>query len=335
MLKRFVQMAMLILLCFLFTYAEQPKPMSGTYIHDFANVISADSKTQLQEKAKQLKEKFKTEIAFVTIDSLNGEDQLDYSVKMMRDWGISSPDNSIKGILILVAVQDRKTSFRTSRHIEGEFPDSVTGNIQRQMDAYFKNNDFGGGLLLGLTKISERLEQVYIPQNKQQTKSGNKVWLWVLLGCTGIGGLAFLFIWRSRQRVREAERELERKRALTVAETRKNYFAMEKLQSRQTGQKTRQNRLARQEAKQKRKEAEREARKLRRDQTQASAQSSYTSPSLSSSYEPNSSSSYNSDYNNYNDYSSSSSYDSGSSSDSGSVYSGGSDCGGGGSDSSW
>jgi uncharacterized membrane protein YgcG len=334
MVKRFVQMAILILLCVQAANAEQPKPMSGTYIHDFANVINADSKSQLQEKAKQLKDKFHTEIALVTIQSLDGEDQFDYSLKMAHDWGIGSPDNDVRGILILVAIQEHKTSFRTSRHIEGELPDGITGDISRQMNTYFKNNDFGGGLLLGLTKISERLGQVYAPQDKQQTKSGNsRVWLWVLLGCTTVGGLAFLLVWRSRKRAREVEQEIERKRALTVAETRKNYFVMEKGQSRQTGQKTKQNRIARQEAKQKRKQAEREARKLRQNQNQPTPQSSYTSSS--STYEPSSSSSSSSDYNTYNDYnsSSSSSYDSGSSSDS--NYSGGSDYGGGGSDSSW
>jgi uncharacterized membrane protein YgcG len=328
MRKRFIQMVMLILLCAPLAGADQPKPMPGTDLHDFANVISADNKSQLQEKARQLKEQFKTEIALVTIQSLEGEDQFDYSLKMARDWGIGSPDNEIRGILILIAIQEHKTSFRTSRHIEGELPDGVTGDISRQMNAYFKNNDFGGGLLLGLNKISERLASVYALQEKPQTKPGrNLLWLWVLLGCVTAGGLAFLFIQRSRERARE----LERKRALTVAETRTNYFAMEKENFRQTGQRTRQNRLKRQEEKQKRKEREREAKKLRQTQNQPSPQSTYTSSS--SSYEPSSSSSSGSDYNSYNDYNSSSSYDSGSSSDSG--YSGGSDYGGGGSDSSW
>lgn len=333
MVKRVVQVLILILLCTPLASAELPKPMPNTYIHDFANVISADSKTQLQEKAKQLKEQFKTEIAVVTIDSLNGEDQFEYSMKMARDWGIGSPDNETRGILILIAIQEHKTSFRTSRHIEGELPDGVTGDISRQMNAYFKNNDFGSGLLLGMDKISERLATVYIPQEKTQTKSDSKVGLWIVLGCLAVFGLVGLIILRAWKRAKEAERELERKRALTVAETRQNYFAMDKPKGRQTGHKTMQNKIARQEAKQKRKEAEREARKLRRNQNQPVPQSGYTSSS--STYEPSSSSSSSSsDYNSYNDYSSSSSsYDSGSSSDS--SYSSGSDYGGGGSDSSW
>src|SRR5581483_5888120 len=125
--------------------SEQPKPMPNTYIHDFAGVVSADKQAEINTKAKQLKDEYKTEIALVTIDSLNGEDQFDYSMRMARSWGIGSPDNDVRGLLILIAVKDHKTSFRTSRHIEGEIPDGVTGEVSRTMNAFFKKGDFGNG----------------------------------------------------------------------------------------------------------------------------------------------------------------------------------------------
>ena len=49
---------------------EQPKPMSGTYVHDFAGVIAADKKAEIQAKSQRLKDEYNTEIALVTIDLL-------------------------------------------------------------------------------------------------------------------------------------------------------------------------------------------------------------------------------------------------------------------------
>jgi uncharacterized membrane protein YgcG len=306
---------------------EQPKPMPGTFVHDFAGVIQVDKKAEIQAKAQQLKDHYKTEIAVVTVDSLEGEKSFDYSLRMARSWGIGSKDDEVRGLLILVAVKDRQTAFRTSRHIEGELPDGVTGDIRREMNLHFKDGDFGGGLSLAMSRILERLEKVYEAPERQQAESGSAlVWLWVLLGSTTFGAIALLLVRRSRRQARE----VERKRALTVAETRRNYFTPEKPTSRQTGQQTRQQKAE----KQLRKQEKKRAMKSWRDSSVGHGYSS--EPAYSSSSSGSDSSSTSSSSSTDTDYGSSS-YDSGSSSgsDSGSSYSGGSDFGGGGSDSSW
>jgi uncharacterized membrane protein YgcG len=341
MVKQVVQLLIAMALCCAFTGAQQLKPLPGTSVHDFANVLSAESEKQLQEKARRLKEEFNTEIAVVTLQSLNGEEVFDYSLKLAREWGIGSKDNEVRGILLLLAIQERKFSIRTSRHIEGELPDGVTGEINRQAGSYFKNGDFAGGLDIGLGLILSRLQEVYAPPQTHQSQSGgSRVWLWWLLGCTTVSAMAFLLIRRSRRRARETER----RRALTVAETRNNYFAIDNVHSRQTGQKTRQQKQEKKEKRERelserqqellRKQQQQQEKRLQKEQRRAASRSPEYDSS-SSAYEPSSSSSSSSDHNSYNDYGSSSSYDSGSSSDSGSSYSGGSDFGGGGSDSSW
>lgn len=143
--------------------SPQPTPIPGTYVHDFAGVIRPEKKAEIQNKAQRLKDEYKTEIAVVTVNSLNGESSFDYSMRMARSWGIGSPDNEIRGVLIVVAIQDRKTAFRTSRHVEGELPDGITGQISRAMNQYFKGGDFGGGLSAGMDKILEVMKERYEP----------------------------------------------------------------------------------------------------------------------------------------------------------------------------
>ncbi|MFL6254510.1 MAG: TPM domain-containing protein, partial [Pyrinomonadaceae bacterium] len=191
--------------------ADVPRPMPGTFVHDFAGVIPDEKRAEIQAKAQRLKDEYKTEIAVVTIESLQGEESFDYSMRMARSWGIGSKDNDVRGLLILVAVKDRKTAFRTSRHIEGELPDSVTGDINRQMNAYFKRGDFGGGLSFGMDLIIDRLKAAYEPQPvaaRAISSGSNQSWPWlpvtgIVVGITA-SGLGYVLLRRRGRKRREA-----------------------------------------------------------------------------------------------------------------------------------
>lgn len=330
MMKNFMQM--LTLCCLMLgagstgAKAQPPQLLSDSYIHDFAKVISADSKSQLQEKAKRLKEELNTEIAVVTVESLNGEEPFDYSMKMARQWNIGSPDSPLRGLLILVAVNERKTSFRTSRHLEGELPDGITGEISREMNLFFKQGDFGGGFSRGLDLISNRLKQTSDPQSLLVSSSAKSFfWLYFGLAALAAGSIGFIayFLRKRKQETREQQRMEVAKKA------REECFEQNKAgYKRTTGGK----KIPRDRA------AQRKAKKLSQQRYTHSpyppassgfdnSSSSYDNSSSNSGYEHSSSS--------YDDSSSSSSSSDWGSSGSDSGSSGGSDFGGGGSDSSW
>lgn len=313
------------LLCILFAAlacpaADIPGPMSGTFVHDFAGVIPDEKKAEIQAKARRLKDEFQTEIAVVTIDSLQGEDSFDYSMRMARSWGIGSKENDVRGLLILVAVKDRKTAFRTSRHIEGELPDGVTGEISRRMNANFKSGDFGGGLSLGLDQILERLKVAYEPQPaalKAPEAETGLGWLWLPLIAVPALGLGYA---ASRRRSRKGKQAEPAGQAAAKGNFRAWAAAKDPSPVPQADRKSPNvTRAKSRPAKGKQKGHKRSAGDVPH---RGSEPSTYSS---SSSYD-SSSSSYDT---------SSSSYDSSSSSSSDSSYSGGSDFGGGGSDSSW
>ena len=296
-----------------FAEVAQPTPMPNAFVHDFAGVISGEKKIEIQALAQRLKDEYQTEIAVVTIDSLQGEDSFDYSQRMARSWGIGSKDNDIRGLLILVAVKDRKTAFRTSRHIEGELPDGVTGEISRQMNAYFKKGDFGGGLSSGVGMILERLKAVYQPQPvaTQTPKSNSGLgWLWLpVIGLLPVGlGYAVL---RRRRKKRSETPRLKQDTAAVAGGFRAWASSVDPSKAPKAPRKT---------SSYTKPTPSHSAKKSRR----SSKKSSYLAPPIRRSRSDDSSSSR-------------SNYDSSSSSsdDSGSSYSGGSDFGGGGSDSSW
>jgi uncharacterized membrane protein YgcG len=290
----------------------QPTPLPGTYVHDFAGVIADDREAEIQAKARRLKDEHRTEIAVVTIDSLQGEESFAYSMRMARSWGIGSPEGDVRGLLILVAVKDRKTAFRTSRHIEGELPDGVTGEISRAMNAYFKQGDFGGGLSAGVDKIIARLKEVGepLPVAAAAPAPGFRLgWLWLPVVGAPVLGLGYAALRRRGKKRREAAAARSpsgfRAWASKVDPTPVPKTKYKSQDITRAGSHT-----------------------ARNKKKKSSTRSNYQAPSY---YESSGSSSSSSGHD-----SSSSGYDSSSSSsDSGSSYSGGSDFGGGGSDSSW
>lgn len=290
--------------------AAQPTPMPKTFVHDFANVLSEDQKAQIQAKAQRLKDECQTEIAVVTIDSLEGEDSFDYSIRLARSWGIGSKDNDIRGLLILVAIKDHQTAFRTSRHIEGELPDSVTGEISRQMNAYFKKGDVGGGLSMGLDKITERLRAVEQPQStaiEMSTSHPNIGWWYLPVVSLPALGFGYAILRYRRKKNRESAQTRQTNGGFRAWAESRDPSTIPKMK-RKTASDTQP-----------------------RPRTSANQRSS---PPTSA---PIDQRARNNDYSSSSSDSSSSGYDNSSSSnsDSGSSYSGGSDFGGGGSDSSW
>src|SRR6267143_1052568 len=130
------------------TPLPSPIPPSPTgYVNDYANVIDPQTKTRLETILANLKKVAAIEIAVVTVPTTNGEDIFDYSLAVARGWGIGSKDGEKNGLLLLVAVNDRKYYTQVSRHLEGDLPDGLAGQIQRErLVPQFRKGNYSQGI---------------------------------------------------------------------------------------------------------------------------------------------------------------------------------------------
>ena len=103
-----------------------PKATSSFFVNDFANVISNEDENKMQQQGEALYKKFGAQVVVVTIKSLDGASLEDYSLKLARSWGIGSK-NDDNGILLLLAVDERKVRIEVGTGLEGALPDSKTG----------------------------------------------------------------------------------------------------------------------------------------------------------------------------------------------------------------
>src|ERR1043165_7823353 len=124
-----------------------PQPSPLTPVVDYANVIDADTEQRPANMLKNLSEnqQANVEMAVVTVKTTGGQDIFNYSLAVMRGWGIGP--GSKGGLLLLVAIDDHKYHTQVSRHLEGDITDSAAGEIQRRyLVPAFKAGDYSKGI---------------------------------------------------------------------------------------------------------------------------------------------------------------------------------------------
>jgi uncharacterized protein len=126
---------------------QSPLPAPTGYVNDFAQVIDGTTKSRLETTLANLDREQQIQFAVVTIDSTNGRDIFDYSLDVARGWGLGSKDTSKPSLLLLVAIKDRKYQTQVSRHLEGDLPDGLVGQMQREyLVPAFRAGQYGKGL---------------------------------------------------------------------------------------------------------------------------------------------------------------------------------------------
>lgn len=125
---------------------EIPQP-TGNAVNDFAGVMNAQAKQSLENILINLKKEQQIEFAVVTVKTTGGRDVFDYALAIGRRWGVGPPEAEKQGLLLLVAIDDRKYHTLVSRHLQGELTDGTVGSIQRQyLVPAFRAGDYSGGL---------------------------------------------------------------------------------------------------------------------------------------------------------------------------------------------
>jgi uncharacterized protein len=117
----------------------QPKPQSPvplpspfTPIVDNANVIDPATRSKLEAIFLNLRERGQIEYSVLTVDTTGEQDIFDFAMAVARGWGIEPVGGEKTSFFLVVAIQDRKYITLVSDHLEGDLPDSLVGQIQRE-----------------------------------------------------------------------------------------------------------------------------------------------------------------------------------------------------------
>lgn len=135
---------------------SQLKPVG--YVNDFAHVLDAGTIAQLESTCQQIDQKAHAQIAVVTIQSLDGSDIESYAVDLFKQWGIGNKASN-RGVLILLATQDRHYRIEVGYGLEPILPDGKVGGIGREGVPLLKQGDYNGAVLLMTSRVAEVIAQ--------------------------------------------------------------------------------------------------------------------------------------------------------------------------------
>ena len=169
-----------LLVCFLFTqlsfaqFTIPEKPSIQTSVYDYANVLSATEKAQLEEKLIKYSDSTSTQIVVITIESLKGEDIGILTPKWGQTWGIGGTAKNDNGVLILLAKAERKIWISAGYGLEDRLTAGIGGEITRNIiipefkaGSYYKGLDKGTDALFDVFKGKYKGER---KQNKKEKK---------------------------------------------------------------------------------------------------------------------------------------------------------------------
>jgi uncharacterized protein len=168
-LCRRIAVIIILALCFLPCAVAQKLPRPTGYVNDFAGVMTAEDKKTVNNLATAIQEKTGAEMAVVTVESYAPYASIDdYSYALATDWGIGEKGKDT-GVLLILAMEERKVKIEVGYGLEGAIPDSVAGRIlDNSVIPAFRENNFSGGLREGSRAIA-----AYIAKEKGITIEGH------------------------------------------------------------------------------------------------------------------------------------------------------------------
>jgi len=128
-------------------------PAQDGYVTDAANIIDDATENELETTLRNFEGETSTEIAVVTVPSLNDYTVEEYTYELGTAWGVGKK-NVDNGIVFLVAPNEHKTRIEVGYGLEGAIPDITGwGILNKTVLPAFKIDDYSRGVQIGVNDI--------------------------------------------------------------------------------------------------------------------------------------------------------------------------------------
>lgn len=119
--------------------------------------MTASEKAHLEAQLRKIYDDKLAQMAVVIVPTTDGVPIFDYALATAQRWGLGDKDTD-EGILMLVAINDRKIYTVTGYGMEGVLPDAFLNRITREnITPAFKSGQYAQGISAGIARIDERL----------------------------------------------------------------------------------------------------------------------------------------------------------------------------------
>ena len=147
-------------------------PPLAARVTDLTGTLSDEQRASLEADLALFERSRGSQIAILLVPSTKPETIEAYSILVAEAWKLGRKGID-DGILILVAMNDRKLRIEVGRGLEGAVPDAVAKRIVAEViGPRFKEGDFFGGLQAGVAKLQSVIGGEALPSPKGDRRSG-------------------------------------------------------------------------------------------------------------------------------------------------------------------
>jgi uncharacterized protein len=179
---RFISRTFFITFCFVYitllflggasTADCRELPNYKGYVNDYASMISPEVQAKLESDLQSFDLSDSTQVAILTIDSLEGDPLEDFSIRVVEQWKIGQ-EGKDNGVLFLAVKNDRKMRIEVGRGLEHVLTDLAAGRIiDTIVTPRFKEGRFDEGFEIGALAIIKTTRGEYTPQAPRRRGQG-------------------------------------------------------------------------------------------------------------------------------------------------------------------
>ncbi len=170
-----IRLSLFLIFLPLLSLAQRTIPdHGGLWVHDEANILSAQAKSELEAILKYERDSTSNQIAILIIPSLDGESLEDFSLRVAEQWKIGQKGKD-NGVLLLITMQERRMRIETGEGLEGVLTDAMSSRINRnEIAPRFRTGDYDGGVKAGVLAIIQVIKGEYKNDDPAPRKKSRK-----------------------------------------------------------------------------------------------------------------------------------------------------------------
>lgn len=140
-----------------------PVPALTARVMDQTGTLAAADVAALEQQLQTFEQQRGTQIVVLVLPSTAPEDITDFTQRLGDAWKIGRREVG-DGLLLVVALNDRRLRIAPAKTLEGAVPDLAAQRIIDQVIApAFRQGDVAGGLRAGLSHLQARIEGEALP----------------------------------------------------------------------------------------------------------------------------------------------------------------------------
>jgi uncharacterized protein len=134
--------------------ADVIPPPPAAYFNDYANVVSAGTAQQLNQKLEQFERDTSNQIVVAIYPKMQSDSSIeDYTVRVAESWKVGQKLKN-NGAVLFVFIQDHKLYIQVGYGLEGALPDALCKQIiDTEITPHFKQGDYDAGLTAGVNAV--------------------------------------------------------------------------------------------------------------------------------------------------------------------------------------